>query len=1171
MIKTLHLCTLLGLFFSATISFSQTKLLNTTHGKQIQNYLEEQPFDKGDLQDLIVVNDYVSKKTNITHIYINQYHQGIKINNALSSIAIKDNKVVYFGNSFISNLNEKVNTRTPAITPLVAIQKAASHLKLGSTAGLKLLNTIGTNEFVFSKGTLSKEDIPISLVFTSTQTGELKLSWNVSIYTIDGKHYWTVSVDATSGELIEVNDGVLSCNFDIPTERKWNTNNVTTQKAEPVFNLFKSSNSMLLDGSQYNVYPLPLENPNHGPRQLVTNPANALASPYGWHDTNGVVGAEFTITRGNNVYAYEDINDVNAPGISPDGGSSLSFDFTQDFNQNPFLNTETVQNINSSVTNLFYLNNMMHDIWYHYGFDEPAGNFQNNNYGNGGLAGDYINAEALDGGGTNNAKFFTGSDGIISNMEMFVFTGGFAPSYLSVNSPASIAGEYFAPEAEFGPGISTPITGDVVLLTDDIAPVNDGCNTITNGASLANKIVLIDRGTCNFTSKVENAQFWGALAVIIANNVTDPPFIMGGTNFNIVIPSIMIALEDANLIKAQLQSGIVNATLVGSTNLQDRDVCFDNGIVNHEYGHGISIRLTGGASTTTCLNNNEQMGEGWSDWFALVTTIQPDDVSENIRGIGTYATFQPIDGNGIRSYPYTTNMAINPQTYDAIKTEIIPHGVGSVWCSMLWDLTWAYIDKYGFDPDLYNGTGGNNKVMQLVIDGLKLQPCSPGFIDGRDALLAADELLTGGTDACLIWQVFAKRGLGYSATQGSTNSITDGVEAFDVPPLGITANLNTDICGTQSLELGFLNYNLPENPLFQIDYSYNIDGGSSTNESFFGTLSSCELATIPITIGSLTRGSHILNVTVTNPLTNTISFIVNSNDNGLENEVNTFEAVEDVLIAYDKDQLTSTWNTGVASGTLLNTTAAGSQVYGTNLSGNYNNETTAYLVSQCYDLSNLDNTFIQFDMAFDLESNFDVLYLEYSINGGTSWSKLGNATDSNWYNSSNETCSTCVGGQWTGEGELASTHSAGGTNANMHPFSYSLSAFDSSGSAETNILFRFVLHTNTLIAEEGAMIDNFVVLGDPSSTLSVTNNQYLDLSIYPNPTNGKLMIESTHNLKDATISVLDITGRLLNHHANITTINNNTISIDINHFSVGTYLVTIQKDNFNATKRIIKN
>ena len=92
------------------------------------------------------------------------------------------------------------------------------------------------------------------------------------------------------------------------------------------------------------------------------------------------------------------------------------------------------------------------------------------------------------------------------------------------------------------------------------------------------------------------------------------------------------------------------------------------------------------------------------------------------------------------------------------------------------------IDRYGWDPDLYNGTGGNNKTMSLVIEGLKLQPCSPGFVDGRNAILAADRLLYGGDNQCLIWEVFARRGLGYSANQGSTANKSDGIEAFDMPP-----------------------------------------------------------------------------------------------------------------------------------------------------------------------------------------------------------------------------------------------------------------------------------------------------------------------------------------------------------------------------------------------------
>ena len=82
---------------------------------------------------------------------------------------------------------------------------------------------------------------------------------------------------------------------------------------------------------------------------------------------------------------------------------------------------------------------------------------------------------------------------------------------------------------------------------------------------------------------------------------------------------------------------------------------------------------------------------------------------------------------------------------------------------------------------MYNGTGGNNIAMQLVLDGLKLQPCSAGFETGRDAILEADILANGGANQCLIWEAFARRGLGLSASQGSPNSLSDQTEAFDVP------------------------------------------------------------------------------------------------------------------------------------------------------------------------------------------------------------------------------------------------------------------------------------------------------------------------------------------------------------------------------------------------------
>jgi hypothetical protein len=178
------------------------------------------------------------------------------------------------------------------------------------------------------------------------------------------------------------------------------------------------------------------------------------------------------------------------------------------------------------------------------------------------------------------------------------------------------------------------------------------------------------------------------------------------------------------------------------------------------------------------------MGEGWSDWLAIALTALPTESGPAPRGIGTYALYtHDRTAKGIRPTAYSTDMAINPATYDTIKTAAVPHGVGYVWATMLNEVLWDLVGAYGFNPDVYGpwSSGGNNLAIQLVMDGMKMQPCSPGFVDGRDAILAADLALTGGRNRCLVWRGFAKRGLGLSAQQGASSNRADGTQAFDLP------------------------------------------------------------------------------------------------------------------------------------------------------------------------------------------------------------------------------------------------------------------------------------------------------------------------------------------------------------------------------------------------------
>lgn len=750
----------------------------------LTQHLAECHLTEGDIMDWIITDSHVSKQSGATYVYIMQQYHGIPVANGVANFAIREGKVITMGNRLIDHLSNKIQYQSPALNPSSAIQSAAQHLSLNAPRSLQVVEVVSPTEFVISSGGISKKDIPVKLMYHAVDANDIRLVWDMILYTTDGDHWWSMRLDAQTGAVVAQHDQVIHCQFDAsPFAHAFDTHtDVLPSQAAQVL-------SPAVQPDQYTVIPLPAESPNHGVRASVQNPADPIASPFGWHDTDGVTGAEYTITRGNNVYAYEDADNDDLPGFSPDGTPALDFNFPY----NPQDNAANYQA--AALTNLFYMNNMMHDIWYQYGFDETSGNFQANNYQVGGAANDDVQAEAQDGGGLNNANFGTPPDGSSPRMQMYLWNNTEPGNFLVINTPAIIAGPFFSSAASFGPALpAVPITADLVLVEDDTDPINDGCSAYVNGGAIAGKIAMIDRGDCTFVEKVQAAQDAGAVAVIIVNNIDGDPIQMGGASPTITIPAIMIAKANGDIIKAQMVNGPVNGSISNGggavTTILDGD--FDNGIIAHEYGHGISTRLVGGPDNVNCLFNAEQMGEGWSDWFGLMLTIEPGDRGSDVRGIGTFAIAQPTTGVGIRPAPYSTDMSINPYTYSASNDEVAisqPHGVGFIFATMLWDMTWALVDYYGGtpDPDVYTGTGGNNVAMKLVIEGLKLTTCNPGMVDGRNAILEADQLLYGGEHQCLIWEVFARRGLGFSADQGSADSRIDQIEAFDLPTTCQTA------------------------------------------------------------------------------------------------------------------------------------------------------------------------------------------------------------------------------------------------------------------------------------------------------------------------------------------------------------------------------------------------
>lgn len=748
-------------------------------------FLQENPskfgLRKADVADVRVTDSYLTKHNGVTHVWVQQQHQGIPLFNGLFGLHVKpDGKVLTVGHRFVSDLSAKVNLSIPSLSASKAVELAFANLGFTGFPAPTLREKINDKNFVFEGGAVSKSEIPVSACYELRRDGSVRLAWTMIIHEANTSDIWNMRVDAQTGLVLSKYNHTVYCKAGHPHGAGEQCSDEKTQAPAP-----DPQAAELTAAESYNVFTLPIESPAHGSRQLVVSPADPTASPFGWHDTNGAAGAEYTYTRGNNVWAYDDRNDddTGSAAESADGGSALIFDFPFDANNEP------LGNLKSAITNLFYMNNKMHDITYRYGFDEPAGNFQVNNYNNGGQGNDPVQANAIDGyslpsQSVNNANFSTPPDGGSGRMQMFVWTrsGG---QLVRVDAPAPVSGVYSGSAASNwgAPITNVPVTGTVEIVDDGTPQGSLGCNTLIN--DLTGKIALIDRTVCEFGLKAFNAEQAGAIGCIICNHL-EGLVLMGAGDYggSVNIPVVMLKKSTCDALRQFVGNGLtVSLVLPPSSGPDLLDGDFDNGIIAHEFGHGISNRLTGGPGAGAgCLFNSENMGEGWSDFFSLVVTAKPGDFAEERRGVGTYVFRQDNDGEGIRRYPYSTDMNINPVTFATVAENTEIHALGEVWTAVTWDLYWAMVEKYGFDADITNVNSGNGRAIQLVMDGMKIQPCGPGFIDGRDAIMAADILNYNGADTCLISSVFARRGFGYLASQGSNEIASDGIENFDPIP-----------------------------------------------------------------------------------------------------------------------------------------------------------------------------------------------------------------------------------------------------------------------------------------------------------------------------------------------------------------------------------------------------
>jgi extracellular elastinolytic metalloproteinase len=225
---------------------------------------------------------------------------------------------------------------------------------------------------------------------------------------------------------------------------------------------------------------------------------------------------------------------------------------------------------------------------------------------------------------------------------------------------------------------------------------------------------------------------------------------------------------------------------------------YDMSVIAHEYGHAVTNRMIAGPNGG--LSSPQGMSESWSDLLAMEYLYEHGYAPAGARAftIGEYVTSD--SHAGIRNY----NMSDSPLNYSSVDYDFVGlqvHASGELWSAANTDIRAAMMARYGsgdaaLQKSCANGATpvtacpGNRRWIQLVFDSFLLMAnVQNSQVDAKNALLAADLLRFGGANQDLIWNAFAKRGLGegaFSNGAGDANPVpsfvspyaTEGVQRF---------------------------------------------------------------------------------------------------------------------------------------------------------------------------------------------------------------------------------------------------------------------------------------------------------------------------------------------------------------------------------------------------------
>src|SRR4051812_8071791 len=248
-----------------------------------------------DVSDLSVLSSYQTSGTGVTHVNLAQRREGYDVFGTEVTVSIgRDGRIVFSGGSLVKGL--QAGPATAMLDATDAVEAAAKGLGLDAPAGLQV-KSAGAQKAVMTGGGISDSPIDAKLGWHSSD-GQLRLAWQVLIDDSTEPHLWDAKVDARTGALLDHADLTIHEDID-DIDDSVGRKAISRNFAPPAFTLVTPN--PVNDGSSYRVFAFPTESPNDADRVLLNNPADALTSPFGWHDTDGVAGAQVPPTPGNNV------------------------------------------------------------------------------------------------------------------------------------------------------------------------------------------------------------------------------------------------------------------------------------------------------------------------------------------------------------------------------------------------------------------------------------------------------------------------------------------------------------------------------------------------------------------------------------------------------------------------------------------------------------------------------------------------------------------------------------------------------------------------------------------------------------------------------------------------------------------------------------------------------